>query len=212
MNTVEKQVSYQITNTYSTLNQFTPETKNVWVIFHGLGYLSRYFMRTFKDLDPKENYIIAPQAQSKYYLDDKYKHIGASWLTKENTEMETRNVLNYLEKVYKAENLQNAPNLIILGFSQGVSVATRWVARNKVECEQLILCSGKIPVELKSEDFEFLKNTNFSFIYGTNDEYLKEGIIEVEEERLKNLFPKNLKIIAFKGGHELNKDLIHQLA
>jgi len=90
-------------------------------------------------------------------------------------------------------------------------MATRWVVRNKVECAQLVLCSGKIPVELKSEDFEFLKNTNFSFIYGTKDEYLKEGIIEVEAERLKDLFPKNLKIIPFKGGHELNKDLIHQL-
>jgi len=66
-------------------------------------------------------------------------------------------------------------------------------------------------VELNSEDFEFLENTDFSFIYGTKDEYLKKGIIEVEEERLKNLFPKNLKIIPFKGGHELNKDLIHKL-
>ena len=211
MNTAEKQVSYQITNTYSTLNHFTPKTKNVWVIFHGLGYLSRYFLRSFKELDPEENYIIAPQAQSKYYLDEKYKHIGASWLTKENTEVEIKNVFKYLEEVYKAENLQNAPNLIVLGYSQGVSMATRWVARNKVECAQLVLCSGKIPVELKSEDFEFLENTNFSFIYGTKDEYLKEGIIEVEAERLKNLFPKNLKIIPFKGGHELNKDLIHQL-
>ena len=211
MNSEEKEVSYQITNTYSTLNHFFPKIKNVWVVFHGLGYLSRYFLRYFKDLNSEENYIIAPQAQSKYYLDEKYRHIGASWLTKENTEVEIKNVLNYLEEVYKAENLQDAPNLIILGFSQGVSMATRWVARNKVECAKLILCSGKIPVELKSEDFEFLENTDFTFIYGTKDEYLKEGIVEVEAERLKNLFPKNLKIIPFKGGHELNKDLIANL-
>jgi len=211
MNPAEKKVSYQITNTYNTLNHFTPKTKNVWVVFHGLGHLSRYFLRYFKDLNSEENYIIAPQAQAKYYLDEKYKHMGASWLTKENTEMEIENVLNYLEEVYKAENLQDAPNLIILGFSQGVSMATRWVARNKVRCAQLVLCSGKIPVELKCKDFEFLKNTDFSFIYGTNDEYLKKGIIEVEEERLKNLFPKNLKISTFKGGHELDKDLIGQL-
>jgi predicted esterase len=211
MNTAEKQVSYQITNTYSTLNQFTQKTKNVWVVFHGLGYLSRYFLRYFKELNSEENYIIAPQAHSKYYLDEKYKHIGASWLTKENTEVEIKNVLNYMEEVYKAEKLQNAPNLIVLGFSQGVSIATRWVTQNKVNCAKLVLCSGKIPADLKSEDFEFLKNTDFSFIYGTKDEYLKEGIIEVEEKRLKTIFPKNLKIIPFNGGHEFNKDLIHQL-
>lgn len=211
MNTAEKQVSYQITNTYSTLNHFSPNIRTVWVVFHGLGYLSRYFLRYFKGLNSEENYIIAPQAQSKYYLDEKYKHIGASWLTKENTEVEIENVLNYLEEVYKAENLQDAPNLIILGFSQGVSIATRWVARNKVECAQLVLCSGKIPVELKPEDFEFLENTRFSFIYGTKDEYLKQGIIEVEAERLENLFPNNLRIIPFKGGHEINKELITKL-
>ena len=211
MKTAEKQVSYQIANTYSTLNHRSPKTKNVWVVFHGLGHLSRYFLRYFKDLNSEENYIIAPQAQAKFYLDEKYKHIGASWLTKENTEVEIENLLNYLQEVYKAENLKNAPKLNILGFSQGVSMATRWVVRKKIECDQLILCSGKIPVELKSEDFEFLENTRFSFIYGTKDEYLRKGIIEVEAERLKNLFPKNLKIIPFDGGHELNKDLIRQL-
>ena len=99
----EKQVSYQITNTYSTLNKHTSKTKNVWLVFHGIGYLSRYFLKYFKDLNPEENYIIAPQAQSKYYLNNKYTHVGASWLTKENTEEEFENVLNYLKEVFKAE-------------------------------------------------------------------------------------------------------------
>ncbi len=211
MNPEEKQVSYQSSNSYSSLNHFSSKTKNIWVVFHGLGFLSRYFLRVFKELDPQENYIIAPQAPSKFYLDEHYKHIGASWLTKENTQGEIENILRYLEEIYITENLQHAPNLIVLGFSQGVSIATRWVARNKVECAQLVLCSGKIPVELTSKDFEFLKNTYFSFIYGTKDEYLKRGTIELETERLENLFPGNLKIIPFNGAHELNKDLISQL-
>jgi len=78
MNPAEKQVSYQIKNSYSTLNNYTEKTKNVWVVFHGIGYLSRYFLKYFKHLDPEENYIIAPQAQSKYYLNNKYRHVGAS--------------------------------------------------------------------------------------------------------------------------------------
>lgn len=211
MNPAEKKVSYKITNTYSTLNKFTSQTKNVWVVLHGIGYLSRYFIKYFKDLEPDANYIIAPQAQAKYYLNNEYRHVGASWLTKENTEPEIENVLNYLEEIYTAEALQNAPRLIILGYSQGVSVATRWIARNKVECSQLILCSGKVPQELKTEDFKFLRETNITFIYGTQDEYLKEGIIEVEEERLKEIFELNLEIKSFIGGHELNLDLIRKI-
>ncbi|TRO65154.1 alpha/beta hydrolase [Christiangramia sabulilitoris] len=208
----EKSLSYTITNTYSTLNEKTEKTRTVWLAFHGIGYLSRYFLKYFKHLDPEKNYIIAPQAQSKYYLNGAYRHVGASWLTKENTEAEIENMLNYLDAVFKAENLQEIENLNILGYSQGVSVATRFVARRKIHCQNLIMHSGKVPQELNRGDFSFLKNTSFSFIYGTKDEYLQKGIIEVEEKRVKELFPGNLEVLSFEGGHEVNTKIIKELA
>ncbi|MCL6220016.1 alpha/beta hydrolase [Zunongwangia pacifica] len=208
----EKKLSYQISNTYSVLNEFTQKTKNVWLVCHGIGYLSRYFIRHFNHLDASENYIIAPQAQSKYYLKDDYRHVGASWLTKENTESEIDNVLSYLDEVYAEENLAEVPNLIILGYSQGVSVATRFLARRKINCDQLILHSGKVPAEITAEDLEFLKDTKVTYLYGTEDEYLKKGIIEVEEERLKSLFPHNLEILTYHGGHEFNTEIIEKLS
>lgn len=208
----EKSVSYTIKNTYSVLNEFTPKTKNVWLVFHGIGYLSRYFLKYFKHLDETENYIIAPQAQSKYYLNGEYLHVGASWLTRENLKEGIENMLNYLDAVYETENLAEAENLNIFGYSQGVSVATRFVARRKIQCKNLILHSGRVPEEIASEDFEFLNETNFSFIYGTEDEYLKSGIVKVEEARLQKLFPQNFKIFTFKGGHEVNTEMISKFA
>ena len=67
----EKQVSYQTANTYTTLNARTDKTENVWVVFHGIGYLSKYFLKYFRHLDQEKNYIVAPQAPSKYYLNGK---------------------------------------------------------------------------------------------------------------------------------------------
>ncbi len=209
---IEKSISYQIKNSYSILNEFTPKTKNVWFVFHGIGYLSRYFLKYFKHLDPEENYIIAPQAQSKYYLNGEYRHVGASWLTRENLDESIENTMNYLDAVYEAENLSEVDNLNILGYSQGVSVATRFVARRKIHCNNLIMHSGKIPSELKSEDFAFLKDTHFSFIYGAKDEYLKPDLIEEERKRLQQIFPKHLQILEFNGGHEVNIQLISQFA
>lgn len=208
----KKKVLYKISNTYSTLNEKTAKTKNVWLVFHGIGYLSRYFLKYFKHLDPEKNYIIAPQAQSKYYLNGEYRHVGASWLTRENTEAEIENMLNYLDAVYDSENLSKVKNLNILGYSQGVSVATRFIARKKIQCQNLIMHSGKVPQELVAENFKFLDDTQFSFIYGTEDEYLKAGIVKIEENRLKEIFPKNLEIITFKGGHEVNTELISKFA
>lgn len=208
----EKKVSYQITNTYSVLNEFTEKTKNIWLVCHGLGYLSRYFIRHFNGLNATENYIIAPQAPSKYYLKSDYRHVGASWLTKENTKAEIENVLRYLDEVYRAENLEKAPNLIILGYSQGVSVATRFLAKRKIKCHQLILHSGKVPSELTAEDFSFLKDTKITYLYGIEDKYLQQGIIKVEKERMNKLFPHQFEIITYNGGHEFNSKIIENLS
>ena len=67
----EKEITYTTRNSYSTLNTLTEHTKTVWLVFHGMGYLSRYFLRYFKTLNTRENYIIAPQAPSKYYIQPK---------------------------------------------------------------------------------------------------------------------------------------------
>ena len=113
---LEKQVSYKTTNTYQTLNSCSDTTKNVWLVFHGLGFLSRYFLRHFEILDPTENYIICPQAPSKFYLGEDFKHVGACWLTKEDTVLETSNVLRYIDQVVAQENIDPNLNLIVLGY------------------------------------------------------------------------------------------------
>ncbi|MEX0314770.1 MAG: esterase, partial [Allomuricauda sp.] len=102
---MEKIVSYTSKNSYLTMNQLTNKTRNVWVVFHGIGYLSKYFIKYFEGLDSTENYIIAPQAPSKYYLKNEYKYVGASWLTKENTTLEIENVMNYVDSVFEAESI-----------------------------------------------------------------------------------------------------------
>lgn len=209
---MEKEVSYNTKNSYSTLNTFSNETKNVWFVCHGISFLSRYFLKYFNDLNPKENYIIAPQAQSKYYFGYKYKHVGASWLTRENTQKEIDNLMKYLDAVFDKEKLPDNVNLIALGFSQGVSVIMRYMVKKKLICSQLVLLSGMIPKELTREDFEFLNGkTKVSLIYGTNDEFLSEEKLIYEKKRFNELFGNEAIIIPFDGKHEVNKQVIKDL-
>ena len=210
MNSEEKEITYTTTNSYSTLNDLTEETKNVWLVFHGMGYLSRYFLKYFKNLNAKENYIIAPQAQSKYYIAPKYQHVGASWLTKENTVKETENVMQYFDAVFKAESIPKDKNLIIFGYSQGVSVALRYIAKRKLECSQVIMHSGGIPKELTEKDFKFL-NAKVTLIYGLNDEYLSKNRMNEEKNKALELFKNQVTILPFEGKHEVNIDLIMNL-
>ena len=83
-----------------------------------MGYLSTYFINYFKQLDPETNYIVAPQAPSKYYQGSDFKHVGASWLTRVDTVAETENVLAYVDAVVVerpwVRALQWAPALLLL--------------------------------------------------------------------------------------------------
>ena len=209
----EKKVTYRNSNTYSTLNTLTSKTKTIWIVFHGMGYLSRYFIRYFDELSPDENYIIAPQAPSKYYQGTDFKHVGASWLTKENTQDETKNILRYVDAVYQNEAADFKGNLIVLGYSQGVSIAARWVARRKIVCHRLILHSGGIPTELKPEDFSFLPpETKVTYLYGNNDQYITEARITEQSLIGSKLFGDKLSIEVFDGKHEVNKRFIKKIA
>lgn len=209
----EKQVTYQSINSYTTLNSLTDKTKNVWIVFHGIGYLSRYFLKYFDELPQEENYIIAPQAPSKYYLNNQYRHVGASWLTKENTVNETQNVLNCLDAVFSSENIPEHCKLIVFGYSQGVSIATRWVAKRKLKCNHLILYAGGIPHELSPKDFNFLieKNTEITTLVGDKDEYINDDILQTASKRITSLFSGKAKQIIFEGKHEIKKEIINSL-
>ncbi len=211
----ENKISYTHTNTYTTLNSFTTSTKNVWLVFHGMGYLTKYFIKHFEGLDKEENYIIAPQAPSKYYQDKRFKYVGASWLTKENTVLEKENILRYIDAVWKIESKkweEQDIKLILMGYSQGVSIVTRWASSRYIDCKHLLLHSGAIPHELTPSDFEYLSPiTTVTYLYGDKDEYINEA--RKTEQQLKGtaLFGERLFIEVFDGVHEVHEAFINRI-
>jgi len=208
----EKNTSYLHTNTYVTLNELTDETTHIWFVFHGMGYLSKYFIHYFTGLDPQKHYVISPQAPSKYYQDSTFKRIGASWLTRENTKQETANIMNYIDAIYEAEIKNSNKKLVLLGYSQGVSIVTRWLAHSKVDCSHLVLHSGGIPTELVASDFMFLDDqTAVKLIYGTTDPYINEERLQEQKEIAQTLFPHHLTIVPFEGAHVVNEEAINNL-
>ena len=210
MNSTEKEIVYNISNSYTTLNYLTNKTKNVIFACHGMGYLSRYFLKYFKGLNSDDNYIIIPQAQSKYYVAPKMKYVGASWLTKENTVKEIENVINYFDSVLNNEKVKNL-NFIFLGYSQGVSVAMRNLAKRKIKVSKLILMSGGIPKELTAKDFKYLENkVTIYYVYGDNDEYIHGNFLNSEKNKIEHLF-SNINYIEFKGKHEIKTEIIESI-
>jgi len=153
-----------------------------------------------------------PQAPSKYYLNGKYKHVGASWLTKENTAMEINNLMSYLDGVMANEKLHGNCRLVVFGYSQGVSIAMRWVAQRKIQCDHLILYAGGIPNELAKDQLTHLDgHCTVKIIMGDKDEYLTEERMAHERKKIDLLFGGRAQLQLFDGGHEIKKEIINNL-
>lgn len=205
----EHKISYTTQKTYSTLNEISDKTEYIWFVCHGIGYLSRYFINYFDGLNPKKHFIIAPQAPSKYYQDRQYKYIGASWLTREETNLEMQNIKAYFDAIY-FKHIKPYPDkkLIILGYSQGVSVAMRWISGSKIHCDKLLIHSGGIPEELTAGDYQGLDFSPY-LIYGKSDPYINTDRAKSELEKAKNLFEERLEVMPFEGKHVVSREVIN---
>lgn len=139
-------------------------------------------------------------------------HVGANWLTRDNTETGMQNIMNYLDALLEAENIPDDKNLIVFGYSQGVSIASRYVVKQRLQPSQLVLHSGGIPKELTPDNFSYLNlECKVKLIYGTEDEYLDKDRVEIECKRANELFGKRLEVLPFKGKHVVNLYYINNL-
>jgi predicted esterase len=209
-----KTVSYTHTNSYETLFELTEKTKNIWICFHGLGYLSTYFKRYFEGLNAQDNYVIVLQAPSKSYIRSDFKHVGACWLTMVDTTQEMNNNLDYINKVLTAENVVGDSRMVLFGYSQGVSIATRFLKSYHHPVKALLLHSGSIPKELTSEDGVHFKKycSRFIHIAGTKDEYSNESIIKREKEKIDLLFGTDCELYRPEIKHVVHVPLIKEIA
>ena len=53
---------------------------------------------------------------------------------------------DFEDSILAEEQIPENKNLIVLGYSQGVSVATRYIKNRQLQCSQLILHSGGLPI------------------------------------------------------------------
>ena len=116
------------------------------------------------------------------------------------------------DAVLDQEQLPKHVQLLVLGYSQGVSVAARYVARRKLACSHLLFLSGRVPAELRAEDFAFLRaNTKVHFIYGDQDQFLNKELLSSEKAHFYQLFGNEASITEFEGKHEVRKELLESL-
>ncbi|MGF7217140.1 putative esterase [Spirosoma lacussanchae] len=214
-NMTEHHFTVQRTARYYTLGQLTGETRHVWFCLHGFGQLARYFSRKFTDFADQETCIVVPEGLSRLYLNGAYDRVGASWLTREDRDVEIQDFLGYLNGLYdhilagcSPETLQ----ITLLGFSQGAATACRWLANEHIRVDRLVLWAGFFPNGFADMiDPARLTTVDAHYVYGRQDEYIRDmPDPQAYIDQIQRHAP-GLRITAYEGGHRVEPAVLKEV-
>jgi predicted esterase len=217
----EHHITVTKTARYFTLGDVHEALRQVWFACHGYGQLARRFLRHFEDLDDGHRLIVAPEALSRFYVEPGLgaRHpdvpVGATWMTREDRLSEIGDYVSYLDALY-AQIFQDVRRerveVCVLGFSQGVATACRWVAAAGCRVDALILWGGLIPDDLELPTVApVFRQLRLTTVAGERDTSITRERIDQQEERLSELGVPH-RLVAFDGGHQLDRAVLGSLA
>jgi predicted esterase len=205
---------------YAILGKINPQTRSVWFVIHGYGQLAQYFIRKFTSLESENIVIVAPEGLSRFYLEDitsrmqtGNNRVGASWMTKENRQMDIANYIRYLDTVYHhlLKNVSGVP-ITILGFSQGAATVSRWITHSNILFDRLILWAGIFPPDM---DFvhagELLQSKETHLVYGNTDPFLNDDRF-AEMKMISEKLKISPTVTTFNGGHDIDPSTLKKFA
>jgi predicted esterase len=183
----------------------------VWFVLHGYSMLASVFLKWFEPAARPGRLLVAPEALSRAYFEEGGgRRVGASWMTKEDREVEIEDYVRYLgllaDQVLTA--VPGSPRVQIHAFSQGTATACRWVSFGRIRTERLVLWSGGVPPDLPLDRYGgVLTRSGLTLAIGTRDKYITTADIDREQARLAaaGLTPP---VHRFEGGHRVDSTML----
>ena len=215
----ERHIAVTKTARYWTLGN--PDTADeVWFVLHGYRQLANRFLRRFAALDDGHRLIVAPEGLSRFYIgQESGRHgassiVGASWMTREDREREIRDYVAYLDGIHR----ELAPSdggsdgaVTVLGFSQGVATASRWVTLGAVEPVRLVLWGDFTPPDLDLGRAAIaLTDVDVVMVRGTEDPALESELGSEEAARL-SAAGITYRTHTYAGGHDIQAGALETL-
>lgn len=206
---------------YFTLGPVAGAPKQLWIACHGYGQSASRFLRHFAPIDDGSRLIVAPEALSRFYIEDTAggthadAKIGASWMTREDRLSEIDDYIGYLDALMvqlgQDHDLGGA-RVIALGFSQGVATVCRWVERGRSRVDEVVLWAGGLPPDMDlDQPAHPLRALRPLVVIGDSDEFAPPPVVAEQEARLRQRGIE-FDLLRFTGGHRLDYDTLRALA
>ncbi len=181
--------------------------------------MARDFVAIFGPVRGPARAIVAPEALSRYYLDNTRggshadSAVGATWMTREDRDSEIADQIAYLDSLHDAVAAQAAPgaSLTVLGFSQGVATACRWLDRGRPRADRLICWGGAIPDDVRLGEDSPIRHPALWLVAGSRDMYATAERVAHQESVLQAARVPFTRL-SFDGGHRLDDATMRRLA
>lgn len=185
----------------------------VWYLLHGYGQAASDLLRQCEPLLREGRLLVAPEGLSRFYLRGTQGAIGASWMTREDRELEIADTLRFLDLV--ASRLPRAGadcHACVLGFSQGASAAWRWTALGHTHLDRLVAWGGDIPPDIDLAGHKLrLDRMRIHIVRGESDRVYDDEALSRDCKRLADHgIPHDCR--PFAGDHRVDGAVLRRLA
>lgn len=197
------------------------EPAEIWYLLHGYGERADRFLERFRSLASPDRLLVAPEGLSRFYLTRGGKgghstgdRVGASWMTRLARDAEIRDYVRYLDLVARQAEEGcpgEEPVRTVLGFSQGVHTAARWVCLGGLRTARLVLWGASLPEDLPDGAARRLAVTRLILVRGREDRLRRRGAEEAEERWLGRAGIE-WTVRTHGGGHEIVPSLLQAIA
>lgn len=192
---------------------------DLWIILHGYGQLASELLTSAAALGGGGRLVVAPEALSRFYAapaeggSHAEAGVGASWMTREDREHEIEDYVSYLDALLSRvmAPLNGRPRVHLLGFSQGVATAARWVAAGGVRPATLVLWGSLPPADLDEAGRRRFRGLDVRLVHGTRDRLVSPDALQATVGRLRR-DGAEVSVHTFEGGHRLDDQVLAALA
>lgn len=211
----QHRISVRRTARFWTLEP-TEAPRGTLYVLHGYGQLAGYFIRKFQSAADAGWRVIAPEGGHRFYLSGTAGRVGASWMTKEDRTVDIADYVAFLDDVAAQSrgNEADGPR-VLLGFSQGVATAMRWLAlgaQGVGSWDGIIAHSGVLPPDLPDAGALLTDAPPLYLIAGKEDPYidvLESGFVTSEQEWQRLGGPNDsIQRLVFNGGHVIHPEMV----
>jgi predicted esterase len=219
---IERHIKVSRLARYYTLGPPAIDAAEAWFVLHGYRQLAGRFLRRFEGLDDGSRRIVAPEALSRFYLDDgsgphgRHSRVGATWMTREDREREIEDYVAYLDAVAHRElaggRRAGGPlRSVVLGFSQGAATASRWAVYGMMQPDDLILWAGLPAHDLdRKKATTRLEATRVSFVVGSEDRFRNDAAVAEQVAWLREA-GIDCRVVTYDGDHRVDSDALLRL-